>query len=255
MNPELNQPSRSNTGTASVPEPLSATQQPYQNLEAEAFSNSLRSISPQEPSAAEIGAGGASPQASHQEHKSARSPRRGIVQMFRELFKHVEGEGAVARAKRLICQTALIVCAEIIVSVPLAAALQAVGVRFGNAGADKLEALSKTAPGVMLVSACIVGPIVEEAIFRLLPSKLLDFANSLRRKPESKNPAWSTGLVASALFAAAHGLSAIPIPQFLSGLFFWRTMRNYGYWGAVFCHAAQNGILLGVGYLLARGGL
>lgn len=191
-----------------------------------------------------------------QERDTNREPpnnKPGFIQKLKQLFSKVEGESPLKVVRRLTGQTAVVVTAQLLGISALAVCLKPLGVTLGNSGAAELNAMAKSAPLTFVALACVVAPIIEEFIFRYIPSKVVDFVDTLRSRDTTQNPALGTGILAATIFAAAHGLSALPIPQFLSGLFFWRSMRNYGYTGAVFCHAMQNSLLIGLGYLLARG--
>jgi membrane protease YdiL (CAAX protease family) len=105
-------------------------------------------------------------------------------------------------------------------------------------------------------------PIVEELIFRFVPSLSSDLL--LRRKHGGR---WVLGVFMSVAFAFAHNLSAeggedlirltehvhlyrsIPASQFVFGLLLWDFMRRYGVWACTLSHMLHNFVFLSIAYL------
>lgn len=104
----------------------------------------------------------------------------------------------------------------------------AFGVESGNAGMTQkmIEKLLKN-PARMWALLTVIAPTVEEALFRYLPAAL--FGNS-----------WLVGSISAGLFASAHGLKKLPLPQFIGGIWFWYLMKHRGISHAVIAHAVNN---------------
>lgn len=109
-----------------------------------------------------------------------------------------------------------------------------------------LEALPSK-PLDTMFSTCIAAPILEEVIFRALPSALLDNRGQ-------HGLAWGAGIPISALFTLAHNLvpdktkplgvtfdcSSVSLPTFASGLVLWYLQRTAGVDAAIVAHMANN---------------
>lgn len=113
------------------------------------------------------------------------------------------------------------------------------------------------------LNIAILGPAVEEGLFRLIPSLFFNRPGwDLSYKHGESTPVvninfWEVGIPTSALFALAHNVESdgkdniklnmktIPLTQFAQGVFFWYVMRNRGIGQAILTHMANNGILLG----------
>lgn len=112
---------------------------------------------------------------------------------------------------------------------------------------DTLEEFVKNRPleaGVQMIGT---SPLKEEAVFRLVPSSMLDLASA------SKGVRWGIGGLSSALFAAIHNqyfekktnqprfrTDVIPLQQLFGGAYFWKLMRERGYLHALAAHAVSN---------------
>lgn len=110
-------------------------------------------------------------------------------------------------------------------------------------------------PIATLFASGVFVPVIEEALFRGLPSAFID-TNDTRRR-------WEIGIPTSLLFALVHNVSkeesgklqfikSVPINQFMGGLFYWYLMREKGYSHAVFAHSMNNAIPLSIGILLFK---
>ena len=97
---------------------------------------------------------------------------------------------------------------------------------------------------------CVRAPIIEEALFRIIPSYLSGGAGKR----------WDVGIPTSALFALLHNLTAretpglgiplgaerklaltwVPLPQFMMGCYFWYLMREHGALAALLTHSGAN---------------
>lgn len=102
----------------------------------------------------------------------------------------------------------------------------------------------------------ILGPAVEEALFRALPSRGLIDKNDKRQR-------WDIGIPTSLLFALAHNfreeesgelqfVKSVPVSQFMGGLFWWYLMRVKGYSHAAIAHSMNNTIAVSIGILLFK---
>lgn len=89
------------------------------------------------------------------------------------------------------------------------------------------------------IEATTILPLLEEAVFRALPSYLIDQAGG-----KMGELYWQIGVPTSSAFAAIHGLKPIPLTHFLGGVYNWYVMRKRGYGHAVTAHATNNAIFL-----------
>ena len=107
-----------------------------------------------------------------------------------------------------------------------------------------------------LLQAGALGPVIEEALFRALPSRIFTNKKDKRHK-------WEIGIPTSLLFAFAHNMrrkdlgklefvKSVPIAQFMAGLFWWYLMRKKGYSHAVMAHSINNTIPMSIGILLFK---
>lgn len=108
---------------------------------------------------------------------------------------------------------------------------------------------------VSAASAIIVAPIIEEVLFRAIPSAVI---NKIYPKGVGKSM-WSVGIPISYLFARAHrgealdgGRDFIPVSQFVSGCFFWYLMRNRGFMHNLTAHAAHNALVEAISRMTDR---
>lgn len=111
----------------------------------------------------------------------------------------------------------------------------------------------KPISGLLMVGA--LGPVIEEALFRALPTGFID--------KNDKRSRWEIGIPTSLLFALTHNLKkeesgelqftkSIPISQFMGGLFYWYLMREKGYIHATMAHSMNNAIPMSIGILLFK---
>ena len=123
-------------------------------------------------------------------------------------------------------------------AVAIAAINQASPVIVGHGWKDSRAGKFFQKPLVNIVGGLVLSPIAEEAALRLTPSRWLNERG--RGGLEA-----GTGVVVAALFAAGHaGKNAVPLPQFVGGLNYWRLMRARGFTHSVLAHAIQNGLSL-----------
>lgn len=91
-------------------------------------------------------------------------------------------------------------------------------------------------PGMVVIT-----PAVEETIFRLLPSKVLNLIGV-------SGNAWPVGLADAIWFAGVHrkneesGIKTIPVQQFNLGLWTWWLQRNRGFSHALTAHSTNNAV-------------
>jgi membrane protease YdiL (CAAX protease family) len=109
-----------------------------------------------------------------------------------------------------------------------------------------LETL-RSKPIETLLMTCVAAPILEEVVFRALPSSLLD-------QRGEHGLSWSAGIPISLMFTLAHNIvpdkskplnlsfdaSSISIPTFAAGLVFWYLQRTAGVDAAIVAHMANN---------------
>ena len=96
-----------------------------------------------------------------------------------------------------------------------------------------------------------------KTIFHLLPSKIID-----QFSKDKKSHWWEVGILVSLLFGFAHNLDfdegglkfqkAMPLSQFMGGLFYWYLMRERGFSHAVLAHSTHNATVLAIGKLLYK---
>lgn len=103
-------------------------------------------------------------------------------------------------------------------------------------------------PLALFALGSIIAPAAEEAMFRALPSEI--FAKI------SADMRWGVGAGSALAFALSHNLKGnmiyptgisterIPATQFISGLFYWKLVRDGGYANAFVAHSAHNTTLL-----------
>lgn len=107
-----------------------------------------------------------------------------------------------------------------------------------------------------LLEVGILGPVVEEALFRALPSRGLINKKDARHR-------WDIGIPTSLLFALGHNLKieesgelrfikSVPVSAFMGGLFYWYLMREKGYSHAAIAHSMNNTIPMSIGILLFK---
>jgi membrane protease YdiL (CAAX protease family) len=96
-------------------------------------------------------------------------------------------------------------------------------------------------PRLELVSAFLIAPLLEEAIFRV------GFCRLVGGLPGGR---WSAALGSAALFSAMHqrfGRWFVGY-TFAGGLVLWATYARTGYWGAVLLHVGANLLDLSIGW-------
>lgn len=131
---------------------------------------------------------------------------------------------------------------------PVAGRLQdTTGVGIGNRGDfEKYEFTRKENMVSRFLMYSGIAPIIEEGLFRFLPSILF---------PKRLGTLWKVGIPTSAGFAASHNYNedeetkqwklytdTIPIYQFGFGILFWKLMRERGYLHALVGHSVVNTI-------------
>lgn len=101
-------------------------------------------------------------------------------------------------------------------------------------------------PMAAIAIGMILSPHIEEYVCREQPSRYLDNTNH----PGMQR---GVGTLVSAAFAAGHaGREAIPLPQFVGGLNYWRLQRSRGFKHAVMAHALHNGLAYVTGQATKR---
>jgi|GEM_PF-4798667 len=109
-----------------------------------------------------------------------------------------------------------------------------VSLRHGRAQDPRFKRFACKHPILTMIHGSLLAPIAEEAIYRQLPSYLLD-------RNERSGFQAPTAIGISLVFAAGHcGPYGIPVPQFLGGLNYWEIQRVDGYRYAVIAHSMRN---------------
>lgn len=112
----------------------------------------------------------------------------------------------------------------------------------GNKAVDVSMILKelKADQATLFFDMVIRDPLVEEFIFRALPSRTIAETDDSCR--------WDIGLPVSFIFALLHCRSetgfksSVPLQQFMGGLYCWYLMRTKGFLHAFFAHAMMNAI-------------
>lgn len=86
-----------------------------------------------------------------------------------------------------------------------------------------------------MLSAAVFAPLIEEFIFRAMPSAIADGISSKHNSMQ-----WKTGVISSLIFAILHDFGRIPLTQFIGGLFFWQLQRTKGFAHNVVAHGTHN---------------
>jgi len=152
----------------------------------------------------------------------------------------------------MLAQSLLMVAKVLAVSI-----FKKLKIEHGNKTLSEKELIDylKAKPIELIIEGGVLLPVVEEAIFRALPSSLIDNKNKSHR--------WDIGIPTSLIFALAHNIGvdefeelefkkSVPIAQFMGGLFYWYLMREKGYSHAVLAHSMNNIIPISIGALLFR---
>ena len=114
----------------------------------------------------------------------------------------------------------------------------AAGVRLGHGWHNTRVGRFFQQPVVAASSALVAAPLAEEFLLRKTPSDILD-AHGQQGMQRGK------GVLIALAFASGHaGKEALPVPQFIGGLNYWRVMRARGYRSAVTAHATHNALSL-----------
>ena len=118
--------------------------------------------------------------------------------------------------------------------------------RIGPAGKEEMIRMLLENPGVLATLAIIIAPIVEEIGFRLLPSLVVD-----KVLGSNAGVLWEVGVPTSIIFAQAHTkqggrTEALPLPQFVAGMFCWYLQRERGFSHALTAHTFNNAVVVGI---------
>ena len=167
-----------------------------------------------------------------------------------------ETEKADSYAKTVLQQILVIGAEELVDSV-----LKKLGVGYGRESLSEEEITKylKKNPIEGIIKLGVLCSVVEETLFRLLPSSFID--------RNSKSHRWDIGIPMSAIFALMHNIEEVgfkedkvevkfakpvPVSLFMAGLFFWYLMRERGYSHAVLAHFIHIAVPLSIGALLFK---
>jgi membrane protease YdiL (CAAX protease family) len=115
-----------------------------------------------------------------------------------------------------------------------------ISLRHGRGEDPRFKYFARQHPAFTVFHGSVISPIVEEAIFRYVPSCFLDRRGQYGLELPK-------GALISLIFAASHsGPFGIPVPQFISGLNYWEIQRIGGFKYAVIAHSTRN--TLGAAY-------
>ena len=107
------------------------------------------------------------------------------------------------------------------------------GVEIGNTKARNALSDPTRSITMFMLGACLIAPIVEEMAFRGLA--VLMTAGGAGRAFY-----WMVGIGVSSLFAAAHGMDMLPLPQLMLGIYTWWLVRHRGFVHAMYAHFVNN---------------
>ena len=129
---------------------------------------------------------------------------------------------------------------------------------------EETEALSIPTTNQDL-AAIVIAPILEEAVFRALPSFILTKTAGPHERRKEKhiglsNPELATGIATSTIFAAAHiprnrsmgAKNRAPAAQFITGMCGCRLQRRNGFGANVAMHSGHNAVAVGITKLASR---
>lgn len=126
-----------------------------------------------------------------------------------------------------------------LVDIPIVAVALVFSLDFLGPSEDfKAQSSSEWLEPTGLLFTVLIGPFIEELLFRGLPLVIF----SSLRSPFSY---WLLGLTSAVLFSMAHGGSAqnFPLTHFIAGLVYWKVAVERGLSHAVLLHALNNSMV------------
>ncbi|OGK29211.1 hypothetical protein A3D06_02500 [Candidatus Roizmanbacteria bacterium RIFCSPHIGHO2_02_FULL_40_9] len=150
--------------------------------------------------------------------------------------------------------------------IPLTTLVNLFGIKSGNQSFEKgeYEDYLNNHFLKMLIEGGVIAPVVEEALFRLLPSFSLDLLGNISSKlrPDPR-VFWPLGITQATLFGLIHNIQSapdgssrfarsLPFEQTTMGLSQWYMMREKGLRHAILCHGTFNTVALSMGKFLSR---
>lgn len=97
----------------------------------------------------------------------------------------------------------------------------------GNADGLKIRNEILQDPELMVLFVSVYAPMVEELTFRFFPRFFF-------------GKTWKVAIASSLAFGFVHNLQQIPLPQLVSGFYFWSLMKNRGITHAMLGHSVNN---------------
>lgn len=85
----------------------------------------------------------------------------------------------------------------------------------------------------------VMGPILEETVFRILPLLFVYKCNLLFLF-------WPIGVFISVVFGLGHDRSLSNIPHIASGIFYWWICDAFTPFFAIWCHSVMNGVAVSI---------
>ena len=136
----------------------------------------------------------------------------------------------------------------------LVGVLSALGWKFFLASEQNTKGIADLLknPLELFFKVVVIAPLLEEVVFRGVPSLLLRRVWRVRNR-QSTSDAWYWTLViaSSLLFAIMHGINDqgtihLPLPQLVVGFVLWRTAINRGLRYSILMHATYNSVVVGL---------
>lgn len=109
-----------------------------------------------------------------------------------------------------------------------------VSLRHGRHENADFKKAAREHPFLLGVHAAVLAPIIEEYVWREIPSIYLKSRGKDGTEPKA-------AIAISVVFAATHcGPHGIPVPQMVGGLNYWELHRKDGYQYSVLAHGTRN---------------
>lgn len=121
--------------------------------------------------------------------------------------------------------------------------------------ANSIHQLAKIDVRYLLLLAVVGAPLLEESLFRGIPSAVLRAVAKRRYHgfPQRCQFYWPIGAAAALLFAVLHGAGSVtihvPLPQLMVGMWSWHVVNTRGLRYSMLLHASYNAVPVGLVFL------